>query len=173
MRCGSRVEAMGGRPSGVQIGRCQFLRNVPTQCDDGGCQRVRQAHCLPRQIYVLQLLAHCVAHCGLLVRWQLLERFAELRLRNPRLDQSRKPDKCPCRIVLAVVRPHAVQAAEIHQIRFLESGLARQDVVRRHQQGATGVHEAFRLRWSTFVGEESGPAQQSECDHCDSQQDPL
>ncbi len=166
-------EAIGRRPSGVEVGRREFLRDIAAQRDDRTGPCVGNADRLQRQVDALQLIAHGTANGSLLVGGELVERPAELHLGDARLGQSGEADQRPGGIVLAEIGPHAVEASVVHQVGLLEAGLAGEDVVGRHQQPTAGADEAFRLRRRPFVGDGGGPDHQCECDHCDREQDPL
>ena len=103
-----------------------------------------------------------VADRRLLIGRQAVERLVELVCARLVLGQRGQAHQRPGGVVLAVIGPHAVQAAVVHQVGFLKSALASDDVVARHQRRAARGDEAFRLRRRTFVGEHRRPREQSE-----------
>ena len=76
-------------------------------------------------------------------------------------------------VVLAVVGAHAVEAAVIHQVGFLEAALAGDDVVVGHEHRAVRAHEAIGLRRGEAVGRRRRPGQQREGENGDGEQHPF
>ena len=77
------------------------------------------------------------------------------------------------RVILPEIRPHAVEAAVIHQIGFLKPRLAGLDIGCCHQNSAAGGNEPVRKGWRRFVSQLGGPAENGEGHDADDQQDPF
>ena len=167
------AEAVGWCPAGIEISRAKLLGNITAQRVDGSRQCIRHSDLTQSEVDVLKLRAHRVADRGLLVRRQLVVRLAECRLGETLLDQPGQTDQRPGGVVLAVVRAHPVQAAVIHQIGLLKSGLAGDDILVRHQQRTVRTDEAIRLWRGTFVGEDGRPREQGETHDRDGKQNPF
>ena len=89
------------------------------------------------------------------------------------LGEHPEPDQGRGGIILPEIGPHAVDAAVVHQVGFLEAALAGDDVVRGHDHVARAIGEGLRMRRRLLVGEHGRPAEQGETEHRDNQQHPF
>ena len=89
------------------------------------------------------------------------------------LGEHAQPDERRGGIILAEIGAHAVDAAVVHQVGFLEAALAGDDVVRRHDHVARAIGEGLRMRRRLLVGEDRRPAEEAETDDRDDQQYPF
>ena len=65
-------------------------------------------------------------------------------------------------IILPKIRPHAIEAAVIHEIGFLETGLARLDVGGGHEERAIGGDKAVGKGRRLLVGKDGRPTEYRE-----------
>ena len=89
------------------------------------------------------------------------------------LGQHAEPDQRRGGVILAEIGAHAVDAAVVHEVGFLEAALAGDDVVGRHEHIAGAVGEGLRVRRRLLVGEHRRPSEQRETDHRSDQQHPF
>ena len=167
------VEAVGRGPAGGEIDRAQILRHLGPQRRDGARQGVGNGDLPPREVDPLQLLLHVVAHRGLLLRRQGVETNSEAGLGKLFFGQRGQAHQCEGGVVLAEIGAHAIEAPVIHQVGFLKTGLAGDDVVAGHQRRAAGGDEAVRLRRRPFVGQHRRPGEQRETADGHGEQDPF
>ena len=115
-----------------------MARSLP-QRRDGAGQGVGDRDFPLGEIDPLKLLLHGGADRGLLLGRQVAECRPETGLREIFLGQRGQAHQRESRIVLAEIGAHAIQAPVIHQIGFLKTGLAGDDVVVGHDRCAAGV----------------------------------
>ena len=114
----------------------QPLDDLSAPGGDRPRQRIGQ-HCrLGRKVDALQNFLHGGSHCGLLFRGQGCKRFAIVRFGDIRLGQLCDADEVVGSVILSEVGAHAINAAVIHQVGFLESGLASDHILGCHHDNA-------------------------------------
>ncbi len=168
-----RGKAVGRRPARSRIGDVERLGEVVTHTNDGGPNRRRQHDLRLRQIDALQIALHDRGRCGLLVRGERCEYLPGRRQGDIVLRLRAQPHQSRGGVILAIVGAHAVEAAIVHQVGFLETALARYDVVVSHEHRTVGAHEAGGLRWCQAVRRRRRPGEQREGDNGDDQQHPF
>jgi hypothetical protein len=125
------------------------------------------------QIDALQLGLHRRFDRSALLHRQFRQRLAATRLGKVVLGQGGEAHKIGGRVILPEIRPHAVEAAVIHQVGFLEAGLPDLDVGRRHQNRAIAGNKPVGKGRSGLVGEVCRPAEDPETPDGNYQQDPF
>ena len=118
---------------------CEIFGKIAAQRRDGAGQGVGDRDFLPGEIDPLKLLLHGGADRGLLLGRQAAERRPEAGLRKIFLGQRGQAHQRERRVVLTEIGAHAVEAPVIHQVGFLKTGLAGDDVVVGHDRRAAGV----------------------------------
>jgi hypothetical protein len=132
------IKAVGRCPACVEIGCSEPFGDAATQRGYGVGQGIRNSDLALCQVDMLKLPPHRIADLCLLLRRECGKRFAEARLRQIVLDETRQPNERPGCIILPIVGAHAVQAPVIHKVGFLESRFAGNDVGIRHHCRAGG-----------------------------------
>ena len=89
------------------------------------------------------------------------------------LGQHAEPDERRGGVILPEIGPHAVDAAVVHQVGFLEAALAGRDIVGGHDHIAGAIRKGLRMRRRLLVGEHRRPAQQREANYRGDQQYPF
>jgi len=130
-------------------------------------------HCRLREVDRLQLLLHQRGRRCLLVGSEALECPPIARARDILAGHRAQLVERRGGVILAEIGPHAVDAAVVHQVGFLEAALAGDDVVGGHDQRSRPVSEALRLRWRFFIGEDRRPGEEREADDGNGEQDPF
>ena len=136
------------------------MRKLAAQRRDRARQGVGNRDFPLGQIDPLKLLLHRVADRRLLLGRQAAECRSETGLGEILLGQLGQAHQREGGVVLAEIGAHAVQAPVIHQVGFLETGLAGDDVVGRHQRRAAGRDEPVGLRRGALVGQHRRPGEQ-------------
>ena len=135
------IEAVSLGPALGEIVMQQRLRDLAAQRRDRRGDRVGNGRDRLGQIDALKLDLHRRLDRRLLFRGQIRQRLAGSGLGDVLFGQRREPDEVGGRVILPEIRPHAVEAAVIHEIGFLKAGLAGLDVGSRHEERAVGRDE--------------------------------
>jgi len=151
----------------------QPIDDLIASCTHSLSQSTRQYGCFGGEIDTLQHLLHGGLDRRLLFGGQGRERLSITRFRDVALRKPGDTHKVVCGIVLAEIGTHAVNAAVIHQIGFLEARLARDDILAGHEDGARSAHKAVWKWWRALVSKLGRPGKRRKARDSDNQQDPF
>ena len=151
----------------------QFVGDPALQRRDRSSQRIGNHGHLSGQVYALQFNLHGRLYRSLLFGREIGQSFSMLRARDIVFGQSGEPDQSLRGVILPEIRPHAVEAAVIHQVGLLKTGLASLDVGSGHQVSALGSDEPIGERRRRLVGQHGRPAEEAESHDRHGQQQPF
>jgi hypothetical protein len=167
------IEAVSLCPAFGKIMMRQKLRDLAAKRGDRCSQGIGDDGDRLGQVDPLKLGLHCRLDARPLLRGQIRQGFAALCPRDVVLGENGETREVGGRVILSEIRPHAVEAAVIHQIGFLKARLAGLNIGRGHQNRTARRDEAIGKRGRRFVGQLGRPAEDRETDNGNDEQDPF